>query len=749
MSIHNDSITKGLKNITGQTVSAFEIKYGGSGMTTKMKICSTCFNSYFSAKALQQLAVQFKMPQQASSSSCALQEETSGVQSPNQSTSSVSSSEIASISTSLSLSQISSSSDSRIQPVPLTEVPSYEREDLANERYAKLKEIAKILNITLPSIGTLKPYKDSYRSAAEDSTRREVLNAIDKLFLSEHTVYEDQTIIVENIKAALADEQLTSQEKFRLIRLVPSYWSASKTGAALDISPYTVYQAKKPSQEITKRPVGNKPLSEEVKKKVIEFYLSSETSRIFPGKKDKVSLKQPNGKRENIQKQLLLYNLVDLHKMFGKKYPEFAIGLTSFKSLRPKQCVFSTDSAAHNVCVCVYHQNVKFCVEALHEMTPFKEYETSTALLHELMKRAMCDDPTEACKLQTCEDCDSTRMIDYIATNLDAVDTIEVKHKMWITSPRYNLIEVSVEVDTFLEYLKTQIENFIVHDFKVCQQQEFVESTKNELVPNKEVLIHCDFAENYTCIEQDAPQGAYFNAPQVTVHTACIYYRTDVGDLKVINSIIVSPIVKHDSSMVRAVQDKLVQLVKNLLPDLKLIKYLSDGCAGQYKNKVNLKNVCLHEKDYSVKAQWHFFPTSHGKGPVDGIGATIKRTATTASIRQTANIYSAEEMYSWAQGLKSSTTSWQNFEFEIITKKDLDTAEKHIDKITPSLVPIKGTMSYHGFIPVDNDTIKAYEFSKQATPKVVSLHRKPAITNNKYSNETDCQLNLRKKPRCN
>eukprot|EP00731_Ephydatia_muelleri_P014605 Em0008g325a len=45
----------------------------------------------------------------------------------------------------------------------------------------------------------------------------------------------------------------------------------------------------------------------------------------------------------------------------------------------------------------------------------------------------------------------------------------------------------------------------------------------------------------------------------------------------------------------------------------KRIIYMSDGCAGQYKNCYNFTNLCHHEEDFGIPAEWHFFATSHGK----------------------------------------------------------------------------------------------------------------------------------------
>ena len=57
------------------------------------------------------------------------------------------------------------------------------------------------------------------------------------------------------------------------------------------------------------------------------------------------------------------------------------------------------------------------------------------------------------------------------------------------------------------------------------------------------------------------------------------------------------------------------------------ITYFSDGCAAQYKNCKNLINLCYHKEDFGIPAEWHFFATSHGKDPCDGVKGTVKREA--------------------------------------------------------------------------------------------------------------------------
>ena len=48
--------------------------------------------------------------------------------------------------------------------------------------------------------------------------------------------------------------------------------------------------------------------------------------------------------------------------------------------------------------------------------------------------------------------------------------------------------------------------------------------------------------------------------------------------------------------------------------------YFLDGAASHYKNRKDFINLANHEAYFWMPADWHFFATSHGKGPCDGVG---------------------------------------------------------------------------------------------------------------------------------
>ena len=107
-----------------------------------------------------------------------------------------------------------------------------------------------------------------------------------------------------------------------------------------------------------------KTLSGPLKSEIVAFYESDENSRMCPGMKETVNVRDSNGEKVKHQKRLVLSNLKELHAAWKTSNPEKKIGFSTFAALRPKWCVLAGASGTHSVCVCKYHQNPKLMVEA-------------------------------------------------------------------------------------------------------------------------------------------------------------------------------------------------------------------------------------------------------------------------------------------------------------------------------------------------------------------------------------------------
>lgn len=63
--------------------------------------------------------------------------------------------------------------------------------------------------------------------------------------------------------------------------------------------------------------------------------------------------------------------------------------------------------------------------------------------------------------------------------------------------------------------------------------------------------------------------------------------------------------------------------------DIEEMYIWTDGPSSQFKNRYIMEAMKMISQKHEVSICWNFSATSHGKGPVDGIGGCIKRTATT------------------------------------------------------------------------------------------------------------------------
>ena len=116
----------------------------------------------------------------------------------------------------------------------------------------------------------------------------------------------------------------------------------------------------------------------------------------MPGKKDFVSVKK-EGKRQHIQKWLVLSNLREVYREFKERFSDRKVGFSKFDELRPKHCILVGASDTHSVCVCTIHQNVKFM---MFEMQP-----SELPTYRHCLAKIMCNPPHPRCYLGECDYC--------------------------------------------------------------------------------------------------------------------------------------------------------------------------------------------------------------------------------------------------------------------------------------------------------------------------------------------------------
>ena len=69
----------------------------------------------------------------------------------------------------------------------------------------------------------------------------------------------------------------------------------------------------------------------------------------------------------------------------------------------------------------------------------------------------------------------------------------------------------------------------------------------------------------------------------------------------------------------------------------------------QFKNKFTLSNLLYHKQDHGCSADWNFFATAHGKGPVDDMGGQVKRSVWRCTLQGKYNPDNAEGFFEIAK----------------------------------------------------------------------------------------------------
>lgn len=133
--------------------------------------------------------------------------------------------------------------------------------------------------------------------------------------------------------------------------------------------------------------------------------------------------------------------------------------------------------------------------------------------------------------------------------------------------------------------------------------------------------------------------------------------------------------------------------------------------------KKNFANLCNHNVDFGIEAEWHFFATAHGKGPCDGVAGSTKRLATRASLQRGAKraILNPLQLFEWAK------VAIKNINFFYVDNDDYEETEAFLKDRFSQSVTVKGTLNYHSYIPLSDrrEYVKVKAFSNSAYSKIV------------------------------
>ena len=550
---------------------------------------------------------------------------------------------------------------------------------------------------------------------------------------------EPEASLGEEVLQQLSNQfvHMSKTDQYRILTSMPKDTSVKQIQKTFGVSEHTATRAKKIQEQngilSSPNPKPGKRLSEECTEKATKFYEDDKISRQMAGRKDCVS-DSVDGEKKNIQKRRILTTLYEAYLKFKEENPDEKIGFSKFAEARPKHVVLPGASGTHNVCVCVYHQNPKLMIDHSQiKLKPeFKEFLGSEKgdcycgeiRYQHLLAKIMCNPPNIPCWLGECPECeDSSNLSSALVKGFRKADIEEITYKQWESVDRTMLVTHTDTVDEFVEKLIEGLQTLKLHQFIHAQQTSHYYSVKENL-SDGEVLVVGDFSENYSFLYQDAVQGIHWSNTSCTLHPWVCYYRGQDGTLKTHTSLIISDCLSHNTVTVYSFQQNIIEQLKVKLTEegtsLKKIKYHTDGCAEQYKNLKNFKNLAEHKSDFDVEADWSFSATGHGKGPWDRLAGSAKREAALESLRRpsTDPIQTPSELFDFVKG------KFKNVQVEFISEEKMQEVEKELlSERFKTAKTIKRTCGYHSFetIPGNNTELNVRQFSFSPDVKRVSV----------------------------
>ena len=245
---------------------------------------------------------------------------------------------------------------------------------------------------------------------------------------------------------------------------------------------------------------------------------------------------------------------------------------------------------------------------------------------NDMSKNFVCKNSLNNCFYNKCNKCKDLTFFHQFLTTVDTL-SFETSWYQWQKpdKKRYAVIEKVKKFGSGKELI-TRImnmrEKITTHaSIKRNQSKCFKLSTTKSMNPSSNVAtIQFDYAETFKCFCQNEPQAAHYGQNKISLFTAAICQR----NLQTFT--IASDSLDHTKTCLLAKLDKLLESISSNTLEIHIF---SDNVTSQFKNKVVMSAMVQLEIIFFKKkiVFRHFFAAMHGKGVVDGIGATVKRLA--------------------------------------------------------------------------------------------------------------------------
>ncbi|CAF1471548.1 unnamed protein product [Rotaria sordida] len=448
--------------------------------------------------------------------------------------------------------------------------------------------------------------------------------------------------LIGGIKKLFSDND--NVEKIRLMTLCPEAWGRQKIQEFFGA---TERQARNSielrlTSGILSRPeycLGNHPMDYETIDYVLNYFWSDTISRTSSNTKDCILMRNLDGSgdRKSTPVRYMMMTIGEAYEQFVIENPTIAISRSKFYSLRPKNV---KKLCPHDVCVCIQHENISFLLQAWSTIV-------GSIVTHStLITMMVCDEDDLSCISGDCSGCGNVSPSAVLTRSFNSNMDEVIEYMIWkCTDHKVDIHRVTSTIDELLIEIDDRWSSFLLYQYINHQQKLFIQQIKAN--PSAQTaIITMDFAENYSIPVQREAQSKHWNPVQVTIFTIHIKFKDGFCSAAIISNYMI-----HDTAFVYNAQQLIVDFIKNNMSSVKEIYYVTDNCSSHFKNNNSIFNLTWHQNDFGMKAYWIYTAASHGKSACDGIGATLKSTATRylLSTGPSAAILSAYEFFQFCE----------------------------------------------------------------------------------------------------
>ena len=376
-----------------------------------------------------------------------------------------------------------------------------------------------------------------------------------------------------------------------------------------------------------------------------------------------------------------------------------------------KQYIFN-NKIPHNTCLCEVCENTTLLGKGLNQACNVKKIPSDP---HAIVEEYSCCSDSKDCMMSSCNDCKSHGLTaedfeeqqqkqsaeESDSASDSASETFDsVKFLQWKRGADGYLTKVRTEVDIAeaLGLWQSMVEVLKAHIY--TKRRQFFEIRRiTENLNEGELLIHLDYSENYKCKHQNEIQSAYFGNKSFSLFTACTYYCKDANIQKLPITVTTEENDKSRIASMSCVNKVITHSMEKIQQIISTVFIVSDGCASQFRSRF-VFSLLAHIQQ-GIQIQWHYNEAHHGKGPMDGIGGTIKNLIFRRVLSEDVVINTPKEFATFADQIS-------NIDCLFLEKDEL--LEEPEDVANAS--PIPSTLKVHKVIRVANrqNTFSNYFF---------------------------------------